>query len=171
MEIEMRRILRRRPSPALVVAMIAVVLALTGTAVAITRTGVTKIVKKYATREASAQTFSALIGAPSGSVENAATTHITAPRKGGFLFITAGSDIFGSASDFLTCRIAVDGTSQGPTTRSIDLGQDNEDNCATNGAVRVSKGSHTVNLQATDRASTTVFDATSLDVLWVPLKG
>src|ERR671934_2773288 len=76
----------RRPSPALVVAVIALALALTGTAVAISRTGVTRIVKKYAAREASAEKFSALIGTPSGTTENAATTHIRAPRNGGYLF-------------------------------------------------------------------------------------
>ena len=63
----MRRVFGgRRPSPALVVAIIALIAALTGTAFAINRSGVTRIVKKYAAREASAEKFSALIGAPSG---------------------------------------------------------------------------------------------------------
>jgi hypothetical protein len=161
----------RRPSPALIVAIVALIAALTGTAFAISSSGVTRIVKKYATREARAEKFSALQGVPSGSVENAATTHIKAPRNGGYLFITAGSDVFGSGSDFFTCRIAVGGTADQFTTRSVDLGQDNEDNCDTNGAVKVSKGSHRVDFQANGRASTTIFDATTLDVLWVPLKG
>jgi hypothetical protein len=161
----------RRPSPALIVAIVALIAALTGTAFAINRSGVTRIVKKYAAREASAEKFSALSGAPSGSTENAATTHIKAPGRGGFLFITAGSDVFGSAQDLFTCKIAVDGTADQFTTRTADMGQDNEDNCDTNGAVKVSKGSHRVDFQVSNRNSTTVFDATTLDVLWVPLKG
>ncbi len=166
----MRRISKvPRPSPALVVAIVALFAALGGTAVAISSKKVKKVVKQYATRVAHAEKAGALIGPPSGSTENALTAQIQAPRKG-FLYVTAGSDVFGSG-DFLTCAIAVDGTPDQFTRRSIDLAQDNEDNCATNGVEKVTRGTHTVSLQADARLASTVFDNSSLDVLWVPLSG
>jgi hypothetical protein len=131
------------------------------------------VVKKYATRSAHSKVDPALRGTPGSNPELALTTEIKAPRKGGFLHITASSDTFGAIADSFSCQIAVDGTLDSGSFRTIEVGpgEDVEDNCGTNTALRVGKGSHTVQFQYVNRASSTTVGTTTLDVLWVPLKG
>src|SRR5439155_22031233 len=105
------RLKRGRPSPAMIVAVIALIAALTGTAVAALTTGdVVRVVKKYATRSAHSTADPALTGTPGSSPDVALATEITAPRKGGVLHVTGSSDKFRTIADSFSCQIAVDGT-------------------------------------------------------------
>jgi hypothetical protein len=176
----MRRFLNgRRPSPGLIVGVIALVVAIGGGSFALATSDSAKD-KKIATKVAkkldkkttpvvahSEISNSALSGTPSGSTETARQVNIRAPRRGN-LHITASSDVFGGTGS-LECAITVDGVRYDSTEREITENSNNEeDNCGTNGVVHVSGGTHTVKFQYDNRVSGTTVDETTLDVIWLP---
>jgi len=101
----------------------------------------------------------------------ALTTSITAPSRG-YLVINAGSDVYdyGTASDSSFCWIDVDGTTLDSTNRQIalDPSVNPEEDCSTGGSVVVKAGVHTVEFMAEPGQTTTTFDESNLDVLFVP---
>ncbi len=104
---------------------------------------------------------------------NALTTTINAPTSG-YLFVSAGSDVFNfTTQDFVTCRVRVNGDIVAGSPRQIQLdgnGTENqEEDCATNGTLAVQAGTHTVDLEGAGLNANTVFDESSLQVLFVPL--
>jgi hypothetical protein len=90
--------------------------------------------------------------------------------------VSASSDVFNfTQADFVTCRLRVDGAIMADSTRQIELnGADppnanQEENCATNGTLAVPAGTHTIDFEGAGLATGTVFDESSLQVLFVPL--
>lgn len=166
-----------RPSPAIVVAVVALVAAVSGTAIAgtdsfkVTRSDVRQIAKQEAKKVAprSAQAFAdsnALLGpATDGTVVQ---TSIRAPRRG-FLLINAGADVFGGTIDSDTCNIEVDGTEIQSSNRTyrLDNATNFEEDCTTETTVRVGRGTHQVAFIGTNPAAGNRYDEASLQVEWV----
>jgi hypothetical protein len=171
---------------AVVVSCLALVAALAGTAYAITITG--KDIKDgtvtgtdvkdqslkggdLLVRVTSAQDANNTVtGASTGRKALEAT--ITAPVNG-FLAITASSDVRNTEeSAFAGCSLSIDITTIRSSARLIDLNQtelvNTEENCATNATVPVRKGKHIVRLWVTTTSSDTVFDATTLQAIFIP---
>lgn len=97
--------------------------------------------------------------------------NITVPQNG-FLLAIASSDVFGSATDFLSCEFNVDGTNISASRRSIEITAENgEENCGTNAIAPVTVGKHNVKFNYSSRASTTTVDETELDVVFIPFSG
>jgi hypothetical protein len=168
-----------RPSPAIVVAVVALVAAVAGTAIAgtgpfkVTSSKVKRIAKKEAKKVAprSAQAFSNA-GALIGPASNATIlqTSIRAPKRG-FLLIRAGSDVFGSVADTDQCAIVVDGGLVTSSVRVFELSgtTNSEEDCTTETTVRVGKGNHTVAFRSVGSGilAGNRYDEASLQVEWV----
>jgi hypothetical protein len=108
---------------------------------------------------------SALSG--TSAVSQVLATTITAPARG-YLMMVAGSDVYG---DFVgsDCWLAVDGAEFNPSERVLGNNSNvDEVDCATNGAVVVNAGAHTVQLMADPGSSSVIFDESTLDVIFVP---
>jgi hypothetical protein len=108
-----------------------------------------------------------------GTSGNAVTATIDAPTSG-FLLMTAGSDVFNFTSqDFVTCRLRVDGAIVTGSPRQMQLDgngvTNQEEDCSTEGALAVPAGTHTVDLEGAGLNANSVFDETTLQVLFVPL--
>jgi hypothetical protein len=99
------------------------------------------------------------------------STSITAPSAG-FLFITAGSDVYNGADDSIaSCWIEVDGTEFDPSERTIDVDSayNREEDCTTEATIPVGAGSRTVVFRADSDPLT--WDEATLNVLFVPFDG
>jgi hypothetical protein len=107
-----------------------------------------------------------------GESGTALSTAITAPSAG-FLVINAGSDVTNlPPADVVDCFIEVDGTSSGPSARTISLGDGNEEeDCTTETVVPVAAGDHTVDFEYAGVDNGTTVGASSLQVLFVPFGG
>jgi hypothetical protein len=110
------------------------------------------------------------------STANVLNTSINAP-KAGFLFITAGSDVYGGGSDGRdsTCWITLEGTEFSPSERDIQLDDtvNHEENCQTEATIAVSAGDHAVAFRASADGSvdSVNYDESTLNVLYVPFDG
>jgi len=105
---------------------------------------------------------------------DAAVANVAAPTAG-YLTIRAGSDVYNAAgdSDEAACWIEFDGTEIGASERVIDLDGaagdvNHEENCSSNATVPVSPGVHNVTYVADPGVATTVFDETTLSVIFIP---
>jgi hypothetical protein len=157
----------RRPSAGLVVGVVALIAALAGTAIATSgRSQETRLIKAFIPRVTGSDTASKVLSGPSTGQEVARTAKISAPRDG-YLYMTASSQVGGSASDILLCDLKVDGSLASPTIRNIELPTGGGIvSCATNGVVRVPKGDHVVKFVYSGRDDTTTVQYMTLDVLF-----
>ncbi len=98
------------------------------------------------------------------------STSITAPTRG-WLSITAGSDVFGSAGDVGSCNLDVDGTNIAASSRTFALGTSSaEEDCSTNAGYFVCPGTYPVALEGSV-SSTSRFDEASIQVSFSPFDG
>lgn len=99
-------------------------------------------------------------------------TSIKAPVKG-FLVITASSDAYSSTDNYADCWIAVDGGAVRNSERSLQFtsASNSEQDCATNTTVAVRAGVHAVALMADPLGADVVFDESHLSVVFVPFDG
>lgn len=181
-----------RPSPAMLLAAVALVFAMVGTAVAgpgaiiskVKQSQVRQIAIKQAKKQITKQapTFSrsafsqiaanALVGPIGPAVVRTAT--IVAPGTG-YLLVNAGSDVVetGNASFTGACAIRVDGvviTSSNRTWHVNAAGGTNpEEDCTTETTAQIAPGTHTVDLYAVNGLNaTTRYNAAELQILYVP---
>lgn len=89
------------------------------------------------------------------------STTISAP-KDGYLVIIASSDVFGS--NYSNCWLTLDSVALTASERTMTP---DEDNCATDSAWPVAKGTHAVSLMADPDIGDT-YDETTIEVLYVP---
>lgn len=117
------------------------------------------------------ETDDALTGVTLG---DALTVEIVAPTAG-FLVVTASADVYGTADDFLTCSIWVDGDQLAESNRALELDPPDagEQNCATNAVyTTVFGGDHVVDFYfAGLESATTTVDEASMHVLFIPFNG
>jgi hypothetical protein len=183
----MTRVRPNMPVVAVVVACLALVAALAGSAyAAITITG--KDIKNDTVtgqdlKDRSLRGGDLLVRVASAQIDNdavtglngnatALTVNITAPTKG-YLAITASSDTFNfTASDTISCWISVDGTDAESSFRTSELnqieGSNTEENCNTDVTEPVDKGKHVVRLRVSAERTSTVFDETTLRAIFIP---
>ncbi len=111
-------------------------------------------------------TDNALVGANG----TAASATIEAPGAG-FLIISGSSDVYGTASDTLTCVVEVNDAAIAASTRTMELNDPdgNEEDCSTDAVyTMVFGGTYTVDLEFLAVGATTTIDETVLTVLYVP---
>ncbi|MGH2631586.1 MAG: hypothetical protein ACRDHI_13660 [Actinomycetota bacterium] len=101
-------------------------------------------------------------------------TSIRAPKKG-YLFIVASSDVFNlSDPDRFQCFISLNGADLPASRREIQLSpaDNNEEmDCGTQIAWSVKAGKHVVRFETTNTAATTIYDESTLEVLFFPFNG
>jgi hypothetical protein len=95
---------------------------------------------------------------------------IKAPARG-YLFMVASSDVYGG-SGYSDCWLNLDGKDLNSSERSIHLdgGGNDEENCGTDIAWPVGKGSHVVKFRAYINSGLT-YDESTLEVVFIPFNG
>ena len=159
-----------RPSPAMVVAVLALIVGLGGTAIAatLTKSDVNRIVKKQINKNAVKAKGASSANLADGD-GNKLVARVRANQRGS-LHIVGSLTAFASSSDEFNCRLMLNGDELPGSVRGVDLdvGEADREVCATNIVVKVGRGRQNVALNVSGADGATSLDDAALNVLFVP---